>query len=103
MTNFSREKILDVIYKIIAKEPTEVAKWVYFCRKNSRKVVNTDNWSNGNLVTNFSREKSLDVISKIIAKEPTEVAKWVYFCRKNSRKVVNKLISWRNLKYCGRN
>ena len=29
-TNFSREKILDVIYKIIAKEPTEDVKWVYF-------------------------------------------------------------------------
>ena len=46
VANFSREKFLDIIYKkinrkkIIAKEPTEVVKWVYFSRKNSRKVVN---------------------------------------------------------------
>ena len=42
VTNFSHVKILDVIHKSIAKEPTEVVnKWAYFCRKkNSRKVVN---------------------------------------------------------------
>ena len=40
MTNFSREKMLDVIYKLIAKEPTEIVKSVFAEKKNSRKVVN---------------------------------------------------------------
>ena len=44
VTNFSREKFLDVIYKkinrkkIIAKEPTEVVKWVYFSRKTVERL-----------------------------------------------------------------
>ena len=38
MTNFSREKMLDVIYKLIPKEPTEVVKSVFAEKKTVERL-----------------------------------------------------------------
>ena len=37
----------DVIYKIIAYEPTEVVKWVYFCRKKTMERSSIDTYYRG--------------------------------------------------------
>ena len=70
--------MLDVIYKIIAKEPTEVVKWVYFCRKNSRKVVNWYHGGTSKIAVEIdNRSQNTKELVNLIRKK--EYRSWCYF------------------------